>query len=193
MSLNGHRKPNCPKRLKWTVARADEDYDAIQVEAQQVTVQASRVSSENFPLAVAPEEAERRVRRALQEAWTGREGASFALPPSELALDPTDVVTLNHDSRSYDLRLLSVNDGMERKITTVLQDRQVYDMPPGPSRKRTDRTLSQAVVFGKPLFAFLDLPQLSDSTPAHQPLMAAYAGSLAGYPQYLSQPERSWF
>ncbi|SDR39823.1 glycoside hydrolase TIM-barrel-like domain-containing protein [Pseudovibrio sp. Tun.PSC04-5.I4] len=169
-----------PQALKWSVARADEDYDAIQVEAQRVTVQASRVSSENFPLAVAPEEAERRVRRALQEAWVGREGASFALPPSELALDPTDVVALNHDGRSYDLRLLSVNDGVERKLTSVRQDRQIYDMPPGPSRKRADGALSQAVVFGKPLFAFLDLPQLSDSTPAHQPLMAAYADPWPG-------------
>ncbi|KZL21968.1 glycoside hydrolase TIM-barrel-like domain-containing protein [Pseudovibrio sp. Ad37] len=169
-----------PQALKWSVARADEDYDAIQVEAQRVTVQASRISSENFPLAVAPEEAERRVRRALQEAWVGRDGASFALPPSELALDPTDVVALDHDGRSYDLQLLSVNDGLERKVTSIQQDRQVYDMPPGPSRKRTDGALSQAVVFGKPLFAFLDLPQLSDNSPAHQPLMAAYADPWPG-------------
>ena len=34
-------------------------------------------------------------RRWLQEAWAARERASFALPPSRLALEPGDVVTLD--------------------------------------------------------------------------------------------------
>ena len=37
-------------------------------------------------MAVPPEEAERRCRRALMEAWTGRETAAFRLPPSRLEL-----------------------------------------------------------------------------------------------------------
>ena len=35
--------------------------------------------------------------RALLEAWVGREQAVFALPPSRLALEPGDVVQLDHD------------------------------------------------------------------------------------------------
>ncbi|WP_343391809.1 phage tail protein [Candidatus Amarobacter glycogenicus] len=56
-----------------------------------------RWSSGKPGLAVPPEEAERRCRRALMEAWTGRESAAFRLPPSRLALDPADVITLAHD------------------------------------------------------------------------------------------------
>jgi hypothetical protein len=54
-----------PQALKWQIARADDEYDPAVVEARRINVHASRESSESFPLAVPPEEAERRVRRAL--------------------------------------------------------------------------------------------------------------------------------
>ena len=66
----------------------DEDYDAALVEARRITVDTTRIASESFPMAIPPEEAERRCRRALMEAWIGRESATFRLPPSRLALDP---------------------------------------------------------------------------------------------------------
>ena len=53
-------------------------------------------------------DAERRCRRALLEEWVRRETASFRLPPSRLALDPGDVVRLDHDGRLAALRLTSV-------------------------------------------------------------------------------------
>ena len=85
-------------------------------------------------MAVPPEEAERRCRRALMEAWVGRETASFRLPPSRLALDPGDVVQLAHDGRLLELRLVSVADAEARGIEAVRQDRAVYDLPPGEPR-----------------------------------------------------------
>ena len=103
------------------------------------------------------EEAERRCRRALMEAWTGRESAAFRLPPSRLALDPADVITLAHDGRSIPLRLISITDTDARGIEAVRQDREAYDLPPGAPRPSA---LSQAVVFGAPEAVLLDLPQL---------------------------------
>lgn len=49
-----------PQALKWQVARADEDYDAALVEARRITVDTTRIASESFPMAIPPEEAERR-------------------------------------------------------------------------------------------------------------------------------------
>jgi len=99
LELTRAQETELPQALKWQVARADEDYDAALVEARRITVDTTRIASESFPMAVPPEEAERRCRRALMEAWTGRETAAFRLPPSRLALDPADVVTLEHDGR----------------------------------------------------------------------------------------------
>ena len=172
MELTRGQETELPQALKWQLARADADYDAVLVEAQRITVSASRVASESFAVAVPPEEAERRCRRALMETWVGRESAVFKLPPSRLALDPCDVVQLDHDGRLTQFRLISVGDNGIRSIEVRRQDRAVYDLPPGTARAAS---LSRPVSFGVPEVLFLDLPQLTDSTPAHQPLIAADA------------------
>lgn len=158
------------------------DYDAAQVEARRITVDTTRIASESFPMAVPPEEAERHCRRALMEAWTGRETAAFRLPPSRLALDPADVVTLEHDGRDIPLRLVSIADAEARGIEAVRQDREAQDLPPGSPRQSS---LSTAVAFGAPEVVLMDLPQLTEDQPAHRPFVAAHAvpwpGEIAGF------------
>ena len=172
LELTRAQETELPQALKWQLARADEEYDAAQVEAQRITVSASRIASEAFPVAVAPEEAERRCRRALMEAWIGRETASFRLPPSRLALDPADVIRLSHDGRSLDFRLLSTADAEARGIEAIRQDRAAYDLPPGDPRPAS---LARPLVLVAPEVAFLDLPQLTEDQPAHRPFLAAHA------------------
>ena len=172
LELTRAQETELPQALKWQVARADEDYDAALVEARRITVDTTRIASESFPMAVPPEEAERRCRRALMEAWTGRETAAFRLPPSRLALDPADVVTLAHDGRHIPLRLVSIADAEARGIEAVRQDREAHDLPPGSPRPSS---LSKAVVFGAPEVVLLDLPQLTEDQPAHRPFVAAHA------------------
>src|SRR5690606_41205788 len=144
LELTRGQETELPQALKWQVARADEDYEAAQVEARRITVDTTRIASESFPMAVPPEEAERRCRRALMEAWTGRESAVFRLPPSRLALDPADVVALAHDGRAVPLRLVSIADADARGVEAIRQDREAYDLPPGAPRPSA---LSKAVVF----------------------------------------------
>ncbi len=182
MELTRAQETELPQALKWQVARADEDYDAAQVEARRITVDTTRIASETFPMAVPPEEAERRCRRALMEAWVGRESAVFRLPPSRLALDPCDVILLDHDGRLAEMRLVSIADSDLRSIDAVRQDRAVYDLPPGESRPAS---LSTPTVFGVPDVLLLDLPQLREDHPAHRPIIAAHArpwpGEMAVY------------
>ena len=161
-----------PQALQWQLARADEDYDAAMVEARRITVQASRIASEAFAMAVPTEEAERRVRRALMEAWRGRESASFRVPPSRLAWEPGDVVGLEHDGRTLEVRLASTADGEDRALEGVLDDRGIYDLPPGEPRSAA---LSRPVLFGAPAAAFLNLPQLREGDPEWQPYFGAFA------------------
>ncbi|WP_281826861.1 baseplate multidomain protein megatron [Jannaschia rubra] len=172
LELARGQETELPQALKWQVARADEDYEAAQVEARRITVDTTRIASESFPMAVPPEEAERRCRRALMEAWTGRESAVFRLPPSRLVLDPADVVSFAHDGRVVPLRLISIADADARGVEAVRQDREAYDLPPGAPRPSA---LSQAVVFGAPEAVLLDLPQLTEDQPAHRALAAAHA------------------
>ena len=190
LELTRGQETELPQALKWQVARADEDYEAAQVEARRITVDTTRIASETFPMAVPPEEAERRCRRALMEAWTGRESATFRLPPSRLALDPADVVTLEHDGRSIPLRLVSIADADARGIEAVRQDREAYDLPPGEPRPSS---LSKAVVFGAPEVVLLDLPQLTEDQPAHRPFIAAHATPWPGEMAVFRSPSTDGF
>ncbi|MCF1711053.1 glycoside hydrolase TIM-barrel-like domain-containing protein [Tabrizicola sp. J26] len=175
--LTRGQETELPQALKWQAARADEDYDAALVEARRITVDTTRIASESFPMAIPPEEAERRCRRALMEAWIGRETASFRLPPSRLALDPADVIRLVHDSREIELRLVSIADSDGRGIEAVRQDRAAYDLPPGDPRPAS---LASPVVFGTPDVVMLDLPQISEDQSVHRPLIAAHASPWPG-------------
>ena len=83
MEITRAQETELPQALKWQLARADEDYDPAIVEARRITVQAARVAAETHPVAVPPEEAERRCRRALMEAWVGPR--ERVLPPAALA------------------------------------------------------------------------------------------------------------
>ncbi|WP_420024188.1 baseplate multidomain protein megatron (plasmid) [Cereibacter azotoformans] len=190
IELTRAQETELPQALKWQVARADEDYDAAQVEAQRITVDTARIASESFPMAVSPEEAERRCRRALMEAWTGRETAVFRLPPSRLALDPADVVTLDHDGRQLPLRLISTADADAHAIEAVRQDREAHDLPPGQARASS---LARAVVFGAPEVALMDLPQLTEVQPAHRPLIAAHAVPWPGEMAVFRSPSTDGF
>lgn len=128
-------------------------------------------------MAVPPEEAERSCRRALMEARVGRESAVFKLPPSRLALDPCDVILLDHDGRLTELRLVTIADSNLRGIEAVRQDRAVYDLPPRDARPAS---LSSPVVLEAPDVLLLDLPQLSEDQPAHRPFVAAHAAPWPG-------------
>ncbi len=172
MELTRGQETELPQALKWQLVRADEEYDAATVEARRTTVQATRVSSESFPLAASLEEADRHCRRALMEAWVGRETLTAKLPPSMLALDPGDVIALDHDGRRITYRLTRIADAGPRAIEAIRTDAAVYDLPPGKGRAPQ---LSTPTVFGPAEVALMDLPQLSDSVPAHRPYAAVFA------------------
>jgi hypothetical protein len=123
-----------PRALKWQVLRADEEYDGATVEASRGTGNAARVTAEALPLAVPIEEAGRRCRRALSEAWVGRETATFALPPSKIVLDPGDGIELVHDGRRVDYRIMSIADAGSRRIEAIRHDRSLADLAPAPPR-----------------------------------------------------------
>lgn len=157
--------------LKWQMLNAEENYHPMTVEARRATGKALRVTSESFSIATIASDAARRCRRALLEEWVGRETASFRLPPSRLALDPGDVLRFDHDGRLTSLRLTTTSDAGARLVEAARTDAAAYGLGPGPEREPRS---PKPVLYGPPTVAFLNLPQLRESVPAHQPLVAAY-------------------
>ena len=182
LELTRAQESELPQALKWQIARSDADYDMTAVEARRITVASTRIAADSFPLAVPPEEAERRCRRALVEAWAGRETASFRLPPSQLALDPGDVLALDHDGRSLRFRITRIADSDSRLVEAVAEDREALDLAPGGA---IAARLSRPITFAPPDLRFLDVPALTETDAAHQPLVAAstkpWPGNVALY------------
>jgi hypothetical protein len=172
MELTRGQETELPQALKWQLVRPDEEYDAATVEARRTTVQAARVSSDSFPLAVPLEEADRRCRRALMEGWVGRETLTAKLPPSRLALDPGDVVSLANDGRLIDYRITRIGDAGARSFEAIRTDAVIYDLPPGQYRPAK---LPGATVYGPADVVLMDLPQIADAIPAHRPYAAVFA------------------
>ncbi len=175
-----------PEALKWQVVRADEEYDAAQVEARRRIVASARIEATSLPFVVAPEEAERQCVRALAERWLEMETARFALPPSELALDAGDVIGLINDGRTLTYRITRVTDGAGRQVEAVRHERETYDLPPGaPRPSRPD----QPTTTPSPLFGVMNLPQLNGEHVAHRPIAALWSSPWPGLEEVWRGPD----
>lgn len=137
-----------------------------------------RVASSSLPLVLSSGEAATINDRLLADAWVMRESASFSLPPSGLALDPTDEVLLQAGGRDRRLRLTRIDDAGARQIEAIATDPSLYAPYTGAARSvRLPQTLPQP---GRPLLVFLDLPLLSEEQNAASPFAAAYADPWPG-------------
>jgi hypothetical protein len=165
-------------------------YEQAVSEARRPTAASERIASSTVPLVLDGGVAAVIGERLLQDAWVMREQASFALPPSLLALDPADEVVLSAAGRCRRLRLTAIEDGTARQVTAVATDPSLYETLEGPvSAAQTMAVLSPP---GRPLVVFLDLPLLSDSQNPSAPFAAAFAdpwpGSVVVYKDDASTP-----
>ncbi|HTT97774.1 MAG TPA: glycoside hydrolase TIM-barrel-like domain-containing protein [Rhizomicrobium sp.] len=157
---------------------ADADYRQAVVEARRLAGSSDHIVSATLSLVLDQGQAIGIGQRLLMDAWTMRESATFALPPSALALDPTDEVLLDAGGRTRRLRLTEIDDAGARKMQAVSTDPSIYDDIVGPSRAP-----ASSADFGFPgraLVVFLDLPLLTGTEIPWAPTAAAFANPWPG-------------
>jgi hypothetical protein len=98
----------------------------------------------------------------LFETWAARERARFTLPPSLLALQPGDLVSIEHAARSQLFRIVEVGEHGARDIEAAGADPSVYAAGRGTVRPSTASIADNA---GPVLGVLLDLPMLGDNEP----------------------------
>ena len=126
----------------------------------------------------------------LYESWNARERAGFALPPSALALEPSDLVRIGTGGREQLLRITEIGDGGRREITALGIDPAVYDRLPATARSIS--TLPPPV-YGVPAVAFLDLPLLRGDEIAHEGYVAAFQSPWPGGTAFYRSPETTGY
>ena len=169
-----------PAAIKLSYAEAGLDYRLAVVEAKREGGFSKRDGLIELPAAVTQEQAQKRAQVVLQEAWSAREEAQLALPPSLLALEPGDAIALTLDTGVFTCRIEEVTDGTFRKIRGRSFDASVQEPADAPVR---GEAAEMAVVYGKPALLVMDLPLAEDGDVAYAPWIAASAepwpGSLA--------------
>ncbi len=181
-TLTRGQETELPFAAKLTFLDAQAAYRQAAVEARRATVSSQRVSMAALPMVLTQADAQRIAEIWLQNTWVKRERASLALPPSQLALDPGDVVTLDLGHRMVDYHLTSLSDEGAIEAEAVKTDASVFGILAAPDRVQPAESVSS---FGPPDVTFLDLPLLSGEQVAHAPFIAATAvpwpGSVALY------------
>lgn len=146
------------------------DYRPAAAEARRLAGRADRELAEALPLVLDAVQAQAIAERHLAEAWIAREQARFRLPPSALAVEPGDLVTLGDTGPVF--RVLRVTDGGVREIEAAAAAPELY----GPVQAGPDRPgISARPLPGRALLEFLDLALLDDRDDPVAPRVAASA------------------
>ncbi len=172
-SLTRAQETDLPTDIRVAYIDVDADYRQAVAESRRLIGASDRVTQGSLPIVLDQASAIGIGERLLQDAWVMRERAAFALPPSQLALDPTDEVLLTAGGRERRLRLTEVNDAGAREMQAVATDPSIYEEIVGPARAPGQmQSLSSP---GRALAAFLNLPWLTEEQKPWDAFAAAFA------------------
>jgi hypothetical protein len=189
-TLKRAQETDLPAAAKITFIAAGGDYPPAVEEARRLAGRSGRVALADLPLALDVEQAAGIAEVWLFEAWAARERAQFSLPPSRLALEPGDAVTLAANGRSHLLRITEIGEHGVRDIEALSLDPEVYIDAPGSTRGQSGAV---SVIAGQPFVVFLDLPLLRGDEPPAAGYVAAAQNPWPGPIALYRSPETSGF
>ncbi|MEQ1647866.1 MAG: phage tail protein, partial [Hyphomicrobiaceae bacterium] len=191
VSLTRGQETELPSTVKVAYLDGSGDYAQRIAEASRSTVASNRVASAALPLVLDAEHASQISDTWLHETWSSRDRAQFALPPSTIALESGDVVTLTTNGRELPYRVIAIGDSGTRDIEARLFERRVYRAT--PQTPRLTSIVPPPPPVGPPLAILLDIPPLRDDESSQSGYVAAaqlpWPGSIAVW----QSPEQSGF
>ncbi len=170
MRLTRAQETELPASARITFSAPESDYRQAVASSRRLIGASTRVSSAELAVVMDSEQATRTVDTWLFEAWAARDRASFALPPSRLALEPGDVIMLDHAGRERPLRIVEIGEHGARDIEARSIDPEIYVGAVGAGRPVMSGPIVPA---GEALGVFLDLPLLDGAASASLGYLAA--------------------
>ncbi|GGD09089.1 baseplate multidomain protein megatron [Aquisalinus flavus] len=177
-----------PAALEIAYLDDGQDYALSVAGARQDQAISRRTVSLDAPVIMEAGEAEGRARALIADALVMARSARLSLPPSLLALEPTDVIALALPEGAVTLRVGEILDGQARQVEAVATAPGIYGIDLAASRRRIE---APPASFGAPIFELVDLPLLG---PGDTPSLyaAAYAspwpGGIAVYRETGGEP-----
>ncbi|MCP4934307.1 MAG: hypothetical protein GY927_08910 [bacterium] len=189
-TLTRSQETDLPLSAKLTYIDGVADYRQAVVEARRDNVATNRIATAQLPIVLGQEQAQGIADSWLHDVWSGREKASFALPPSNLAVEPGDVVRLAIKDREMDLRVSQTATGDARSIESLSLQPHIYKMPVAPSRVGIS---SGSKIFGPSVSVFMDLPLLRGDEVASNGYVVGYQSPWPGAVSFFSSPTGSGY
>jgi hypothetical protein len=161
VSLTRREDGQLPVELSLAFSDIEADFRASAVTSRRLAGESHRVSSLALAIAADPGEMTVRAETLLHRLWAGREQAAFALPPSRIALEPGDIVSVVAGERAVPLRLTALEGTLMRRA-----EAETVAPPIRPTRPRpAHRAYRVPPGDGRPAVVVLDLPPLTEAEP----------------------------
>jgi hypothetical protein len=177
-SFTRAEETDLPLASRISYIEGDADYRQAVAEARRLVSLSDRVAQSTLPIVMDQGTAIGIAGQLLQDAWVMREMGVFSLPPSQLALDAADEVSLDAGGRTWRLRVTEIDDAGARALQVVATDPSIYELIVGP--QRAPAAIQSIVYTGRALITFLDLPLLTDDQTPWAPYAAALANPWPG-------------
>ncbi|HEX2843308.1 baseplate multidomain protein megatron [Hyphomicrobium sp.] len=186
LTLTRSQETDLPASAKVTHIASAGDYRQAVAEARRLTGASGRVARAELPIVIENDSASQIADAWLFETWAARERALFKLPPSALAIEPGDVVTVEKDGTVTVIRVTEIGERGLREIEGRSIEPEVY----GGAIPRPRDTTDDAIVFdGTPHLEFLDLPLLRGDEPPDAGYVAAFQIPWPGRVAVYGSPE----
>ncbi|WP_137389926.1 baseplate multidomain protein megatron [Rhodoligotrophos defluvii] len=176
LTLTRRQETELPEVAKLRFIEGQADYRTAAVEARRVAGFSARVAEAEVAVVIDQARAQNAAETWLQDLWVARDLGTFALPPSLLALEPGDLVTVAYDGEpARDLRINRISELTNRACEAQAFDEDVFHA--AYAAPRHGRAISAKPVNAPraaPALALLDLPRLRDGEPDHVGYAAAF-------------------
>ena len=153
-----------PRKVLITYLDAGREYDLnTGPGAERLNTDAVNVLQPELPIVLSASEAAQIEEVLLYMYWLERHDVSFVLPPTRWNLEAADVITINGDAATYELRLTQINYLPDGRLECQAKFNNVATYTStavGQDAYYTGQTLS---VTGPTDAVFLDIPVLLDT------------------------------
>ncbi len=173
VSVKRAEETELPAEIAIGFSDALADYRASAVDLRRLVGGSRRVASYDSGAVLSAAVAGGLADTLLQDLWAGRETVTLALPPSKLAVEPADIVTLDlgaDDTRT--LLVTRVEDAGLRRIAARTIEPDILAPVPAGARALMPASVGRD---SPPEVLLLDLPLIAGTEPGNAPRIAAFA------------------
>ncbi|RIA56753.1 baseplate multidomain protein megatron [Dichotomicrobium thermohalophilum] len=183
VSVTRAQETELPGRARISYFDAEGDYESASVETLKLTGASDRVSSVSLPAAARQSVMYAAAEKLLREQWAARERLSFSLPPSMMAAEPGDVITVGTGARNLPARITRVTQAESLQVEALTYEAGIYEELDAPDASSAPQV---GIVYGPPQVAFMDLPLITGNEVPHAGYVAAFSSPFGGVDFYRS-------